>query len=305
MLREHGTQRPSIFETLEVVHRIRGTKSRFSYSIPEKQPLSPRTVTSSSNFSALDDLVTFNSQPTFATKNAGTQARDKVLEAIAPMRRGRPNRDLSPSPSPNKDKSQDSWMNGHFSTDIGVNDQEWKTPPRDNVNRGHKLGVASSDAWKVNNPVFLNDGLGTRSDIKSNLGFDNDFSGKGYPPFLSAPGAPKSISNPVQIPAHSSQTPTSPALSSDLSRLGAPRSLKSKDAFDGLGLSEKRPAPTLGEVRKARTGLALPDYSFYPRRLSPQLQPAPSPLPSSHPLISTSQNMLQNLTIEERFPSVE
>ena len=31
MLREHGVHRPSVFEVLEVVHRMRGTKSRFAY----------------------------------------------------------------------------------------------------------------------------------------------------------------------------------------------------------------------------------------------------------------------------------
>jgi AP2-associated kinase len=31
MLREHGTQRPSVFELLDAVHRMRGTKSLFRY----------------------------------------------------------------------------------------------------------------------------------------------------------------------------------------------------------------------------------------------------------------------------------
>lgn len=31
MLREHGAHRPSVFEVLETVHKMRGTKSRFTY----------------------------------------------------------------------------------------------------------------------------------------------------------------------------------------------------------------------------------------------------------------------------------
>lgn len=31
MLREHGVHRPSVFEVLDTVHRMRATKSRFTY----------------------------------------------------------------------------------------------------------------------------------------------------------------------------------------------------------------------------------------------------------------------------------
>lgn len=34
MLREHGTQRPSVFEIQDTVHKMRGTKSRFTYVSP-------------------------------------------------------------------------------------------------------------------------------------------------------------------------------------------------------------------------------------------------------------------------------
>jgi len=31
MLREHGAQRPSVFDLLDAVHRMRGTQSKFRY----------------------------------------------------------------------------------------------------------------------------------------------------------------------------------------------------------------------------------------------------------------------------------
>lgn len=31
MLREHGVHRPTVFEILDTVHQMRGTKSRFTY----------------------------------------------------------------------------------------------------------------------------------------------------------------------------------------------------------------------------------------------------------------------------------
>ena len=96
MLKEHGAQRPSVFEILQHVHNLRGTKSKFSYSIPAKEPLSPRSLQAplqalSPNIAGnpLDELVSYKSQQA-PPKNAGVEAREKVLEAIAPMRRGRP-----------------------------------------------------------------------------------------------------------------------------------------------------------------------------------------------------------------------
>src|ERR1700733_9357909 len=41
MLREHGAQRPSVFELLTVVHGIRGTKSPFQYTVPPPPPIPP------------------------------------------------------------------------------------------------------------------------------------------------------------------------------------------------------------------------------------------------------------------------
>lgn len=322
MLREHGAHRPSIFELLQVVHQFRGTQSRFSYVIPEPEPLSPRGMSSKASSSGLDDLVTFRSQQ--SSNNAGTQARDKVLEAIAPMRRGRPARGESRSPSPTKDLSND-WLSGDSSSRFGTKeDQAWKavtkTAGASSGIRGHKSGVVTSDAWRVKAPA--NEAWEIKGNSASTPGFESDFSTSGFGDSFNVPAFSSSTepSNSRKAPSNSNSIPTLvrssiiPGNSSSLGldRLGAPRSFKSKDAFDGLGLSDKPPAPTLGEVRKARTGLALPmEQSFSPMRRSPQPpsqpppQPSPQPSPQPPPITTKFQSQSQDLPIEDRFPSIE
>ncbi|CAE6534419.1 unnamed protein product [Rhizoctonia solani] len=103
MLRELGVQRPSVFEVLNVVHRMRGTKSAFNYTRPQipAQIQSPPQPTQ-------DQLIQIS-------RNGGQQApsaRDKQLreqkEALDAMgmRRGRP--DASPSPVPPHTHTQQS-----------------------------------------------------------------------------------------------------------------------------------------------------------------------------------------------------
>ncbi|PVF97695.1 hypothetical protein CPB86DRAFT_785488 [Serendipita vermifera] len=88
MLREHGTQRPTVFQLLDMVHQMRGTKSRFRYNIPPPvlSPTLPRSP---------EDIVTFRDSakgPSGSSQFAAAmQARQHIPEAIAPMRRGRPN----------------------------------------------------------------------------------------------------------------------------------------------------------------------------------------------------------------------
>ena len=104
MLREHGTQRPTVFQLLDQVHQIRGTKSRYRYVrlhsfssliLPDliqntnPSPLPPPQVPLS------PEAVTFRSTQQhqvqqLSTSSAAQQARQLVLDAIAPMRRGRP-----------------------------------------------------------------------------------------------------------------------------------------------------------------------------------------------------------------------
>ncbi len=158
MLREHGAQRPTVFEILNMVHRMRGTKSKFNYTVPSRSQLVPhlgvdRAPTTSG---ALDGLVSYRSSasqaqvppPANPEKNAGVQAREKVLEAIAPLRRGRPNpvslhhATTGPS-SPTKEKVEPRPSELEFKD---AEDESWKAA-RGAV-RGHRSGLASPTRWQ-------------------------------------------------------------------------------------------------------------------------------------------------------------
>ena len=307
MLREHGAQRPSVFEILTHVHRLRGTKSRFAYTIPSPQPLSPRQPT----MNPLDSLVSFRA-PSGASpsRNAGIQARDKVLEAIAPMRRGRPTsashtpEPKSRPPSPQKEKTPiQSWLDDGFTAEENKALKSIKSSQGGPPIRGHRSGVASIDAWKVRNPVppsmdeaWSLEGKreGKSKDAAKDKprstpvgGFDNDFAEKLWHSFEASskdtgltPGP-----TPGRLPV---------VANDNSSKLAVPR--KSQDAFEGLGLSpsDRPPPQTLGEARKLRTGLAVvngntkstisPSPSMQVSRPSSSLSPraTPSPRPSQY-----------------------
>ncbi|EMD42252.1 hypothetical protein CERSUDRAFT_110779 [Gelatoporia subvermispora B] len=268
MLREHGAQRPSVFEILEHVHRLRGTKPRTTYAIPPKEPLSPRAlqphlqalspnVLSPAN--PLDGLVTYKGaqQP---AKNAGVEAREKVLESIAPMRRGRPTPAATPAApshpaSPKKAKAFELDMN--FGAD---EDRTWKGA-QPQKSGAAKLGSGSisldtgdRDAW----------GLGARPSSgraaadKEKTAFESDFAspfgksfGDAFEPARSPAITPATQPPPSPRPAPS---PRPPSDSSMVSRLQSGRA--PKDAFEDLALPAQLPQQTLGEARKSRTGLA-------------------------------------------------
>ncbi|OBZ79644.1 Serine/threonine-protein kinase ppk29, partial [Grifola frondosa] len=347
MLREHGAQRPTVFEILAHVHRLRGTKSRFTYNIPPIEPLSPRGLqapplqTLSPNIVAaptnpLDELVSFKSQRQHSAspaKNAGIEAREKVLEAIAPMRRGRPNVSSHSRPSsPQKGKA--------FTIDMKFSPEEdltWKGVQE------HPSGLAST--------VNLNDGsgdawglglqsAGKQPDAKDERSykkaFESDFSSNFGDSF--EPARPPS-SQPLPKP-----TPSPRPLSRSPRSTQTQQSRFNKDAFDGLGLSAQPPPQTLGEARKSRTGLAsfgLSSGSITPHLAAPTLpssqhphalgsgnttyrppsahppRPSPSPqLQSLSAVPSAVQSWRQNtkgplsssgegMSAEERFPSLE
>lgn len=271
MLREHGTQRPSVFEILNHVHTLRGTRSRFTYTIPPKQPpLSPRTATSaplqtlspnimssSSSTNPLDDLVTYKPRQGPA-KNAGVEAREKVLEALAPMRRGRPASAVlsTPPASPRKEKSpMRLGTDAKFSAD---DDQAWRGV------RGHKSGMATfgggaslgssnnADAWGLSG----REKAGTSNDVPK--GFDNDFSsfGKGFGDSFQPSRSPLPSPKPPHSQPPSQQSIPIPRPSPSPSKLAPSPRLQPKDAFDGLGLISAPSPPTLGEARRVRTGMA-------------------------------------------------
>ncbi|KAJ7084744.1 hypothetical protein C8R43DRAFT_317737 [Mycena crocata] len=295
MLREHGNQRPSVFELLSLVHRLRGTKSQFTYNIPPPQPLSPRPQ--QTQFSpvpnAIDATITYRSQQQqqSPSKNPGVQARDKVLEAIAPMRRGRPTTD-APSPSksrtssPQKERPRGQTPLGTDKTKnwLEEEDKAWKAVTV-------KSGTSAPSKHTLDEAWMTRGGENGSSAAKPSKGFGDDFAEKLWDSF--DPNASKAV---AYAPLHGSATsPKAPPLrqpaftGSFTTQRGGKD--KDKDAFEGLGSfgGGDRPAPTLGEARMLRTGLAgmssstsshkydgiSGDYKDYkPSR------PSPSPRPS-------------------------
>ena len=313
MLREHGAHRPSIFEVLSNVHRLRGTKSRFAYTIPEQVALSPRSMNAGGRKATLDDLVTYKPQsPVSATvKNIGTQAREKVLEAITPMRRGRreaSSASRSRSTSPLKEPSKGKIMGSRLGTASPVDkDQAWKLPPKDNAFvRGHKSGLVTSGAWKVKHSAPPEPSSKVKDTTTLSPGFDNDFLTNGFGDSFVGSSLALDLSDDqskvAPIPIPNPQLSGVPPVPQEPPRMGVSRSYKAKDAFEGLGLAEKPPVPTLAEARTARTGLAFPlEQSFAPRRLSPK----PPSSPQIRPLPNLPQPVSEKAPAEERFPPIE
>jgi AP2-associated kinase len=102
-LREPGAQRPTVFDILNMVHRMRGTKSKFNYNVPSRSQLVSQLAIdrAPATSAVLNGLASYRSSTTSVpqaqvlpsvnpNKSACVQAREKVLEAIAPLRRGRP-----------------------------------------------------------------------------------------------------------------------------------------------------------------------------------------------------------------------
>ncbi|QRW22353.1 Serine/threonine-protein kinase [Rhizoctonia solani] len=96
MLRELGVQRPSVFEILNVVHRMRGTKSAFNYTRPQipAQIQSPPQPSQDQ----LIQVARNGAQPQApSAREKQLREQKEALDAMG-MRRGRP--DASPSPVP-------------------------------------------------------------------------------------------------------------------------------------------------------------------------------------------------------------
>ncbi|KAL1748953.1 hypothetical protein HDZ31DRAFT_28600 [Schizophyllum fasciatum] len=268
MLREHGTQRPSVFEVLNRVHSLRGTKSPYNYVIPAAQPLSP---SASRIVSPLDNTISYRSSSqakaaisSSPTKNPGVQARDKVLEAIAPMRRGRPagherSKSKSKSRPTTPSKEQANWLDGDFNA---AEEKAWQAVSSQAATPAKK--PSSDDAWAVhaNAPAAapqVNRTPGFGDDFAEKLwdSFDNKAKPPQHPaglPSSNGPSLPSSLAPKATI------TPRVPSFGAANLRRAPTVSTRPKgaDAFEGLGIAStnKEPAPTLGEARKLRTGLA-------------------------------------------------
>ncbi|KAF8522851.1 hypothetical protein JB92DRAFT_1670305 [Gautieria morchelliformis] len=275
MLRELGTQRPSVFEILSLVHRIRGTKSPYRYDIPSPQSFRPSLQ--ESKLSSIDDVVSFR-PPSIPTTNitSAAQARQTVLDAIAPMRRGRPATSavsaVSASSVPPKHEHQ---------PDVRKFDDQWNAVRKANVDQ------AVDDVWNIRN------GKAKPSTVEGLSGFGDSF-------VESAVGK-----------TTASLTSTTPAVSKKppIPGLGV-----QKDAFDGLGGISRslEPSPTLAEAtNNARSNLnrqppppprlngisrtPIPAATATP--LSPRIPASRTGLARYHPPAS--------LSVEERFPSLD
>lgn len=335
MLREHGAQRPSIFEILLHVHRLRGTKSRFSYTIPTSQPLSPRLANSPAQAptNPLNDLVSFRPPAqgsNTVARNAGVQAREKVLEAIAPMRRGRPTSSSTPDSrsrqaSPQKDKNQNrvqTWLDEGFTTEEDKVRKAAKGSQGPAPIKGHRSGVATTEAWKPRKPASdeawniegrNNDAGKDVTSVTPNGGFENDFAEKLWDSFEGSSKEPLATSSkPLPIPG---RPPLVGAQTSSSNKLGVPR--RGQDAFEGLGLSpsDRPPPQTLGE--KTRTGLSVTNGTIGNNGSSPSSNQisrpssslAPRPTPSPRPSLpspapqSSSSTWKPSPTIPSSKPS--
>lgn len=366
MLREHGSQRPTVFEILNIVHRMRGTKSKFTYNAPPRPQLVPQLVTgpASTTAAALDGLVSYRSStssipqaqaPPSTNKNAGVQAREKVLEAIAPLRRGRPtpvslhHATTGPS-SPTRDKTERKPTESEFKD---VEDESWKAAR--GAIRGHRSGLVSptvwpppatsyDDAWMVTRGPNTDAEREKHRDRRRTVlgspgglsGFGDSFDGGLELPSAAANPSASTSGSSWLMPQSSSKPVTTTQRPETTSRIRGPS--KSKDAFEGLGLlSDRAPAPTLGEAQKARTGASVgpaggesssasltvpgrgnsytsagssPRPSPSPRLSSQAPSPAPpvstSWRPSPSPRLQTSSSAPKvDVAVEQRFPALE
>ncbi|KAF7302871.1 Protein kinase domain-containing protein [Mycena kentingensis (nom. inval.)] len=309
MLREHGHQRPTVFELLNTTHRLRGTKSQFSYTIPTPQPLSPRNqVAFPTPANAIESTVTYRSQqqPQAPSKNPGVQARDKVLEAIAPMRRGRPTNETradgqshprsrttsphkqrpaaaTPQPVPEKPKN---WLDEE--------DKAWKAAT---IQSGSSVPKRSAldDAWLTRG----SSSTATNNVAAGATGFGDDFAEKLWDEFdtrmaaTTSPQVPqKQFGLPPRQPSSTTAPTTRAVTSSLLRRYGKARLLRTGLAGMSSTSSHKyssgdykdyapsRPTPSPGpqpSFMTHSTSSPVTALSSTPASASQALSPPPPP----------------------------
>ena len=318
MLKDHGTMRPTVFEVLGDVHRMRGTQSQFQYTAAMSQPLvsnrPPHTKHATS--SALDGVITYKSPkaphkstpPSTPAKNQGQLARDKVMEAIAPMRRGRPSpsKDLSGpnsrQPSPQKAVTGDKLKLNLNGINLADDEKAWKLWVAEATQSAKPSSLLDDSAWGLTSgkenvqrsaPSGFNDNFAENLRPSMESSTISHVGSKQTPrPVSLSPSQPRESGTPTRH----APPPQSP-ISIISRRNPAPRT--ERDAFDGLGLglpTEKR-EPTLGEARKFRTGLAIPSSA------RPRLEPENRLSGSPHTSYLTPQPYLQTQAFLSTSPS--
>ena len=338
MLREHGTQRPTVFQLLEQVHLIRGTKSRYRYVrlhgtppqiLPDliqnanPSPLPPPQVPLS------PDTVTFRSAQQhqaqqLAASTAAQQARQQVLDAIAPMRRGRAISTDDSEATPTR--------SGHFRGT--TMDEKWTVAA--SLPTMQDVWSARANASLVASPRVGQHKSGYTPASPSAWEGLAHFDSNRQPRVGAAAGGfadsfdPQAQTQQQQHPTQAQPNPnryTMPAPSKLLSQpRGPPVPLqtKPKDAFDGLvllplpkntatgssstyssssvvgGPSATRERPPSRSSITTNNGL-VSTFSRPSTAASALMTPSPAP-PSPGP--STAKN-LESISAEDRFPSIE
>ncbi|KXN88880.1 Actin-regulating kinase 1 [Leucoagaricus sp. SymC.cos] len=331
MLREHGAQRPTVFEVLAHVHGLRGTKSPYNYPLPTPTPLSPRRPEITSN--PLEGIITYRQSETPITPKA--QPTKPAELTVPPERRGRPKPSVRDGPSPSpfasaKLSPQPGVEKASVVDDSGFGadgNAAWSSAIAKHAsiaNRGASLG---DEAWSIQSKPGP-DKAAKSSPLHSDTGFNDDFAQR-----LWASAAGSSTSKPL-LPApdpqpHARSPKIGPLPHTVLNINGKPkldlqvRTSKERDAFEGLGLMTpvSKPPPTLGEARKLRTGLAImstnvnrpikpsPSPRLRPKAHTPRVSPTP-PSRSLEPDISSWSSprpALERATssAEAKFPSLE
>ncbi|KAI6136414.1 hypothetical protein F5141DRAFT_1074490 [Pisolithus sp. B1] len=294
MLREHGTQRPSVFELLEQLHIMRGTKSRFVYHIPPPQPLSPRVLQAPSTTSRDHSATSIRPRSSNAQSKqkdvlSGVQVREKALGNATP-RRGRPghqkesllpstSRPASPttgSPSASAKVVKRDWL-------VDDEDKAWRALKSSTSSTGDNKPQGSGDAgwsaWKPKN--VSSNSLTDEPSIPKHTGPGSRALTTFGDNFSEQPRHDSAVTGSAANTLMASKVNSKPStLASHLEGSRSTRLVipKGKDAFDGLGLPTPTiQPPTLGEARKLRTGLAA--VGDYNHRASVVPNPFTSPRP--------------------------
>ncbi|KAF9451415.1 hypothetical protein P691DRAFT_699476 [Macrolepiota fuliginosa MF-IS2] len=331
MLREHGAQRPTVFEVLAHAHSLRGTKSAYNYPLPTPTPLSPRHTEFRSN--PLDGVITYRQSTQAQTSSVQPVAKQqtKAAELTTPLeRRGRPRPNIQEiaSPSPPVPLKTPAYQPAIEKTkliddsDFGADgDAVWSSAIAKNTSMA-QASTASEQAWHIQS-IPGPEKAAKSSPLPPNVGFNDDFAQKLWASTGSVAPSPR----PQTYSPRIGPLPHATLALNDNIQKTRPdlqiRTAKERDAFEGLGLMTpvSKPAPTLGEARKLRTGLAImstnvnrqpikpsPSPRLRPKAHTPRVSPIPphrslepeTPWPPSRPPLDRSSS-----SAETRFPSLE